>query len=121
MRALVRTTSFTSLKTYKADKQTFYMLFSLFIQTTLLYLKHNYSQNLISFSAFIILNQSMLQRLKYFWISDLKNVKHGGFQSHGIPSNPITVSVLPSVQNQTIIFFKKPQNYLETYQVHFLK
>lgn len=48
----------------------------------------------------------MLQRLKYFWISDLKNVKHGGFKSRGIPSNPIIVSVLSSVQNQTIIFLK---------------
>lgn len=48
----------------------------------------------------------MWRRLKCFWISDLKNAKHGGFKSHGIPSNPITVSVLPSVQNQTIIFFK---------------
>lgn len=50
---------------------------------------------------------------KYFRISNLKNVKHGGFKHPGIPSNPILVSVLSSVQNQTVTF-GKPQNYLES-------
>lgn len=48
----------------------------------------------------------MLQRLKYFWISDLKNVKHGGLKSHSIPLNPLIVAVFSSLQNQTIIFLK---------------